>query len=87
MVSGERESDKELSHFNVAPISLKREFALVSTIFLAQVIVQSGLAQGILPDNIIGRLFGVGEDQILWFPAAYALTAGILLNITKRLRD
>lgn len=64
--------------FLVPHFTLTREITLLLTVCSAQALVQACLAQGILPDLVIGQSFGVDEANGTWGPAAYALTSGKL---------
>ena len=62
--------------FLIPHLPFSREVVLVVTVCSAQALVQASLAQGILPDGVIARSFGVGKADSTWGPAAYALTSG-----------
>ena len=62
--------------FLIPRMTLSRELLLVVTVCSAQALVQACLAQGILPDGVIGRSFGVDGADSTWGPAAYGLTSG-----------
>ena len=68
-------SDKldEDNPFNIPRLSLSREILMVITVCSAQALVQAGLAQGLLPDNVIAKAFGVGEANATWGPAGQYL--------------
>ena len=67
-----RELD-ENNPFHIPRLSLAREILIVSTVCSAQALVQAGLAQGLLPDNVIAKAFGVGEANATWGPAGQYL--------------
>lgn len=69
---------KRNDYFSVRPLSQVQEILLNAVLFSAQGTTQSLLAQGILPDQVIGRSFGAKSEDVAWFPAAYGLTAGTL---------
>ena len=64
-------------YFAIKSLSRVQEIILLAIMFSAQGTVQGMLAQGILPDQVIGESFGASRQDIAWFPAAFALTTGI----------
>ncbi|CEP60575.1 Amf1p LALA0_S01e14048g [Lachancea lanzarotensis] len=70
------------------PQSLFKETVFVAVVCCAQLMTQAGLAQSIVPVDIIGDSFGTTQPgELSWFSAAYSLTVGTFILIAGRLGD
>lgn len=78
LTEGDHEPDRvpDSNPFLIPRIPFSRELVMLVTICTAQALVQACLAQGMLPDAVIGQSLGVGSTGSTWGPAAYALTSG-----------
>lgn len=63
------------------PQPLFGEITFVVVVYMAQFVSQAGLGQVISVLSVLGESFGIGNNmsQLLWFPAAYSLTAGTFI--------
>lgn len=73
--------------FLIPRLAFSRELLMLVTVCSAQTLVQACLAQGILPDGVIGRGFAVGKADSTWGPAAYGLTSGAFMLPAGRIGD
>ncbi|KAF2156319.1 MFS general substrate transporter [Myriangium duriaei CBS 260.36] len=73
--------------FHVPSMPFTREVIMLIAVCSAQVMVQAVLAQGILPGTLIGRAFGIPDNEVSWGPAAYGMTSGALMLPSGRIGD
>ena len=68
--------------------SLTREVLFVLVISLAQMLMLAGIAQALVPAQIIGQSFpDTNPGHIAWYSAAYGLTSGTFVLPSGRLGD
>jgi len=68
--------------------SLSHEIAFVGVISLAQMLMLAGIAQALVPAQIIGLSFpDTNPGDIAWYSASYGLTAGTFVLPSGRLGD
>lgn len=68
--------------------SLLKEGFAIMVLCSAQLMTQAGLAQSIVPLQIIGDSFGIkNPGQLSWFASAFSLTVGTFILIAGRLGD
>lgn len=83
-----QEQDSLLSESHKEWTSLLKEGVFIMVLCSAQLMTQAGLAQSIVPLQIIGDSFGIKKPgQLSWFASSFSLTVGTFILIAGRLGD